>query len=61
MGRSKKTIRGVQKNITLPEDLLAKVELELYSETEGKIPHGAQFEFFTRLLSDYFSKKEQLK
>ena len=56
MARPKKTVRTVPKNICLPEDLVAKMELELYSEVEGKIPFGAQQEFFTRLLRDYFTK-----
>lgn len=58
MARPKKTIRTIFKNIALPEDLAAKVELHLYSELEGKIPFGAQQEFFSQLLRDYFSKME---
>jgi hypothetical protein len=57
MARPKKTFRTVPKNICLPEDLVAKLELELYSEVEGKIPFGAQQEFFTKLLRDYFDNK----
>jgi hypothetical protein len=57
MARPKKLIRTVYKNIALPEDLAAKVELELYSEVEGKIPFGAQQEFFSRLLREYFDNR----
>jgi hypothetical protein len=57
MARPKKLIRTVYKNIAIPEDLAAKVELELYSEVEGKIPFGAQQEFFSRLLRAYFDKQ----
>jgi len=57
MARPRKTVRTVPKNICLPEDLVAKLELELYSEVEGKIPFGAQQEFFTKLLRDYFNQK----
>lgn len=56
MARPKKLIRTVYKNIAIPEDLVAKIELELFSEVEGKIPFGAQQEFFTRLLMNYFSR-----
>jgi len=44
----------VFKHIGLPEDLAGKMELHLYSEVEGKIPLGAQQEFITQLLRDYF-------
>ena len=56
MSRPKKTVRTVFKNIGLPEDLVVKMELELYSEVEGRIPLGAQQDFFTRLLRDYFER-----
>jgi gamma-glutamylcysteine synthetase len=59
MPRPKKTIRSVHKNISLPEDLVARLELELYSEAEERIPQGAQQEFFTMLLRNYFSNKER--
>jgi hypothetical protein len=54
MARPKKILRTIQKNIGIPEDLAARLELELYSEIEGKIPFGAQQEFFTKLLREYF-------
>lgn len=57
MARPKKTIRTVYKNIGLPEDLAAKMELHLYSEVEGRIPFGAQQEFLTKLLQDFFEPK----
>lgn len=54
MARPKKTVRTVFKNIALPEDLANKVDLYLWSELEGKIPFGAQQEFFTRLVTEFF-------
>lgn len=57
MPRPLKTIRTVNKNIALPEDLVAQLELHLYSELEGRIPFGAQQEFFTTLLQNFFSQK----
>jgi hypothetical protein len=60
MARPKKTIRTIYKNIGIPEDLAAKMELELYSEVEGKIPFGAQQEFLTKLLRAYFDTSPQL-
>lgn len=55
MARPKKTTRTVFKNIALPEDLAAKVDLYLWSEVEGKIPFGAQQEFFSRLVKEFFA------
>ena len=58
MARPKKTIRTVYQNIGLPEDLAAKVELELYSDLEEKVPFGAKQEFFTKLVRDFFEERE---
>ena len=58
MSRPKKTIRTVYKNIGLPEDLVARIELELYSEVEGRIPFGAQQAFFTNLLTEHFAVRD---
>lgn len=55
MARPKKTLVTVSKNIRIPEDLAARLELELFSNLEGKIPYGAQHEFFTKLLREYFA------
>jgi hypothetical protein len=41
MGRNRKTIRPIEKNISLPETLVAEVDLLLYSELEGRVPYGA--------------------
>ena len=61
MARPLKTVRTIYKNIGLPEDLVSRMELELYSDLEEKIPFGAMQAFFTQLLRDYFSKQEVLK
>lgn len=61
MARPKKTVRTIYKNIGLPEDLVARMELELFSEMEGRIPFGAQQEFFTKLLRDYFEGRATQK
>jgi hypothetical protein len=54
MARPKKTQRTIYKNIGLPEDLVVRIETHLFSELEGKIPFGAQQEFFEMLCRDYF-------
>lgn len=56
-GRPSKTLKGVQMNISLPEDLALKVKLHLFSEIEGKIPHGKQQEFFSELVRRFFEEQ----
>lgn len=50
MARPRKAIRPVEKTVSLPEDLVARVELELYSELEGKVPFGAWQKYLERLI-----------
>lgn len=57
MSRPKKTVRTVYKNIGLPEDLVLKIDLELFSDLEGRIPLGAQQRFFTKLVREHFDSK----
>lgn len=58
-GRPKKTVRNMQLNISLPEDMAARVKLHLWSELEGKVPHGAQAAFFEQLVRDFFNEKDR--
>ena len=57
MARPKKTIRTVSIHVSLPEDLAAKIQLHLFSEVEGKVPFGAQAEFFTGLVKAHFDSQ----
>lgn len=57
MARPKKAIRPVEKNISLPEDLVARVDLELYSDLEGKVPFGAWQRYVERLIRDDLTKR----
>lgn len=50
MARPRKTDRPVEKNISLPQSLVARVELELFSELEGKVPFGAWQRYIVRLV-----------
>lgn len=56
MARPKNTLRTIQVNLAIPEDLVARMELSLFSEVEGKIPHGARSELIARLLREHFTK-----
>lgn len=59
MPQPKKVDRPVSKHIHLPTSLVAKVELELYSELEGRVPQGAWQRFIVRLVQGYLEKKDE--
>lgn len=61
MARPKKIVQSVSKNIALPQDLVARMELELYSDLEGKIPFGAQQKFFERVLREHYARQDALQ
>lgn len=58
MPRPRKTIRPVELHIKLPEDLVARLRLELFSEAEGRIPQGAYQALFEQLLRNHFKTTE---
>lgn len=57
MPRPRKTDRPVEKNISLPTSTVARVELELFSELEGKVPFGAWQKFLVGLIDRHFARK----
>lgn len=58
MARPKKTDRPVEKNISLPQSVVVRVELELFSELEGKVPFGAWQRYIVRLVEADLTKRE---
>lgn len=50
MPRPAKAIRPVSKHLSLREDLVAQVELMLYSEVEDRVPQGAFAEYIEGLI-----------
>lgn len=56
MPRPKKTDRPVEKHIPLPTSLVAEVELRLFSELEGKVPHGAWSGLVIQLLQEWVAR-----
>jgi len=50
MGRPRKAVPSIEKNISLPRDLVIAVELELYSEVEGKVPFAAWQRYLESLI-----------
>ena len=57
MARPKKAIRPVEKNLSLPGDMVAQVELFLFSEIEGKVPFGAWSKYLQELVREDLRKK----
>lgn len=56
MPRPKKTDRPVEKHLTIPTSLVAEVELRLYSDLEGKVPHGAWAKLIEELLREFVKR-----
>jgi hypothetical protein len=52
MARRKAITRPIEKNISLPEDLVAQVDLMLFSDLEGKVPFGAWKRYVEKLIRD---------
>lgn len=58
MAKPPRIIRPVEKNISLPEDLVARVNLELFSEVEGKVPFGAWKKYVEQLIRADLAKRD---
>ncbi len=56
MSRPKGITRRMSKNISLPEDIVTRMELELYSEVDNRIPIGAQSQLIEKLLREHYRK-----
>lgn len=61
MARPRKAIRPVEKRISIDEDLVARVELELWSDLEGKVPFGSWSQYINRLIRQDLQHKGELK
>lgn len=55
-GRPSKTTRSIQVNCSLPEDIVTRMKLHLWSDAEGKVPHGSQSGLIEQALREYFSR-----
>lgn len=58
MVRPLKKLRPVQMNLSLDEDVVARMKLELWSEVEGRVPHGAQSKLINTLLRKHFRSED---
>ena len=57
MPRKPNLDRPIQLHLVLPESIRARVDLELYSPLEGRVPLGKYQEFFMNLLSKHWTHK----
>jgi len=57
MARPLKAVRPVEKNLSLPQDVVTKVDLELWSEVEGKVPFGAWSRYVEGLIRNDLAKR----
>lgn len=57
MARPKNVIRSIEKSISLPENLVARVDLELFSDLEGRVPFGKWSELVTELLESWVRER----
>lgn len=60
MPRPLKTDRPQEKNISLPSSLVARVDLELFSDLEGKVPFGAWQRYIKGLVEADLARRTQL-
>lgn len=60
MARPKNIIPTIEKKLQIAADLCARMELELYSDIEEKIPYGAQSELINSLIREYYKEVDRL-
>lgn len=56
MAKPKNVIPTVEKKLQIASDLCVRMELELFSDLEGKIPYGEQSKLVNQLLRKHFEK-----
>lgn len=59
MARPKSVNRPIEKKLSLDPDLVAKTELLLFSDLEGRVPYGAWSGLIEQLLREHFTRAER--
>lgn len=54
MARPAQAIPGKRLNTVLPPEVATRLELYLFSELEGRVPHGAYQEFLGARIREFF-------
>lgn len=57
MPRPRKIDRPQRHEIQLPASISAKMQMELYSTLEGKVPHGAISNLMTELVTNWLKSR----
>ena len=60
MPRPRKLDRPRRLEFNIPESIYSKLQTELYSEIEGRVPHGAVSELLTNLVVDWLKTRKVL-
>lgn len=60
MPRPLKVDRPKRIEVQIPESIHRRLHDELYSELEGKVPHGAVTELFTALVTSWLKQRGHL-
>lgn len=58
MPRLKLIDKTVEKRLCLPQRLVVQVELELFSEVEGKLPYGAWQKYLVNLIEKDLAQRK---
>ena len=53
MTRQRHPVRPISVTTTVPEDLLVRLQLHLFSELENRVPYGAMTKFFASRIREY--------
>lgn len=61
MPRPKRAIPFVTKEISLPPELVARVDLELYSKLEDRVPQGAWQSLLVKLLNQWLVRLDDAR
>lgn len=56
-GRPRKVTPSQEKNISFDQDLVSRVDIVLFSELEGRVPHGAWSKYLSQLIADDLSRR----
>lgn len=59
MPRPARVIRPIEKKLSLPGDIVTRVDLILYSSLEERVPHGAWSKLVEQLLREFLEKGEK--
>lgn len=57
MGQPKKVIPTSPLTVRLPEPILHRMTLHLWSESEARVPHGEHQRFLVSLLNSFFNSR----